>query len=113
MIFTCVVVIADSPSGTKSAKTSNGNARDAAKPAKKATDEAGRGGRKGGKRGGRSARPAKKTAEELDAEMEDYFVPGGASTNGADATQVNGVAADAAVSAPAAGGEATMVDEVL
>lgn len=59
----------------------------------------GRGG-KGGKRGGRAARPVKKTAEELDAEMADYFVPGNAT---ADAT-TNG-------SAPA--GDDAMVDEVL
>jgi len=51
-----------------------------------------------GGRGGRNARPAKKTAEELDSEMADYW-------------QTGATAGDAAV--PAANGDATMDDEIL
>lgn len=58
---------------------------------------------KKGKKGpvkAKSVRPAKKTAEELDSEMADYFV---------------GASADGTVAAPAAanGGDAPMEDEVL
>lgn len=56
---------------------------------------AGRGGRKG-----KNARPTKKTAEELDSEMVDYF--GGGSTD----------AAAAGAAQPAANGDANM-DEIL
>jgi len=52
---------------------------------------------------GRNARPAKKTAEELDSEMVDYF---GASTGIAEAG-ANGAAQ------PAAAGDANMDDEIL
>jgi hypothetical protein len=65
----------------------------------------GRGGRARRGRGGRNSRPAKKTAEELDSEMADYFDNGGAAAP--DAT-----AAPAAAVAPAANGDA-MEDEVL
>lgn len=59
--------------------------------------------KKGGKKGpvkAKSVRPAKKTAEELDSEMADYFV---------------GASADGTTAAPAAanGGDAPMEDEVL
>jgi THO complex subunit 4 len=66
----------------------------------------GKGARKprGGARGGRNARPAKKTAEELDSEMADYF------DNGAAANAETGASAGAAQ--PAAAGDA-MDDEVL
>lgn len=52
------------------------------------------------KRSGRAGRPKAKTAEELDAEMQDYF--------GGDAAPTNGAAPPAA----AANGDA-MVDEVM
>ena len=52
------------------------------------------------KKSGRAGRPKKKTAEELDAEMTDYF--GGSAA-------ANGTAQPAA----AAGGDTGMVDEVL
>lgn len=59
-------------------------------------------GRRG--RGGRNSRPAKKTAEELDSEMADYFE--GGNTAGAGVT-TNGTAQ------PATNGDAAMDDEVL
>ncbi|CAK7271815.1 RNA-binding RNA annealing protein [Sporothrix epigloea] len=46
-------------------------------------------------RRGRSARPAKKTAEELDSEMADYFVGNGATSNGATAPAAAAATADA------------------
>jgi THO complex subunit 4 len=52
-------------------------------------------------RGGREARPKKKTVEELDAEMADYF-PGGEAAPAADAAP-----------AAAAGGDTAMDDEML
>ncbi|KAH6604874.1 hypothetical protein Trco_006581 [Trichoderma cornu-damae] len=57
------------------------------------------------KRRGRNARPAKKTAEELDSEMADYFT--GANTN-----EAAGGAAPGAVPAPA-NGDAAMEDEIM
>ncbi|KAH8816329.1 putative mRNA export protein mlo3 [Xylogone sp. PMI_703] len=61
---------------------------------------------KGGRRGGRTrnARPAKKTAEELDSEMADYFNTGNTAENPGAAT------GDAA---PVANGDAPMEDEIL
>jgi THO complex subunit 4 len=53
-------------------------------------------------RGGREARPKKKTVEELDAEMADYF-PGGEAN----------AAAGADVAPAAAGGDAAMVDDEM
>ena len=83
--------------------------KDKPKPAtaEKAAPAAGRGrgqtrGRGRG-RGGREARPKKKTVEELDAEMADYF-PSGEGNNataGADAAQAT------------AGGDTAMDDEML
>ncbi|KAH8803837.1 putative mRNA export protein mlo3 [Hyaloscypha sp. PMI_1271] len=64
-----------------------------------ATRGRGKGGR--GKGAARNARPAKKTAEELDSEMVDYWQAGAA------ATETNGAAQ------PAAGGDANMDDEIL
>ncbi|PVH88782.1 hypothetical protein DL98DRAFT_157035 [Cadophora sp. DSE1049] len=58
-----------------------------------------------GGRGGRAARPAKKTAEELDSEMVDYWQTGATATDGA------GAATGAAQ--PAANGDANMDDEIL
>ncbi|KAL2068819.1 hypothetical protein VTL71DRAFT_15157 [Oculimacula yallundae] len=58
-----------------------------------------------GGRGGKAARPAKKTAEELDSEMVDYW------QTGASATDTQGAAAGAAQ--PAANGDANMDDEIL
>lgn len=58
-----------------------------------------------GGRGGRAARPAKKTAEELDSEMVDYWQTGASATDGA------GAATGAAQ--PAANGDANMDDEIL
>lgn len=76
----------------------------AAKPAIGEGNRAGRGGRggRGGRRGRNAGRPKPKTAEELDAEMTDYFVG-----NGTDAAATNGTA-------PAAtnGGEDLGMDEV-
>ncbi|XMA09402.1 hypothetical protein WAI453_002193 [Rhynchosporium graminicola] len=57
-----------------------------------------------GGRGGRAARPAKKNAEELDAEMVDYWQTGASATDA-------GAAAGAAQ--PATNGDATMDDEIL
>ncbi|KAH6850894.1 hypothetical protein B0I37DRAFT_372700 [Chaetomium sp. MPI-CAGE-AT-0009] len=62
---------------------------------------AGKGTKKTG-RGGRSNRPAKKTAEELDSEMADYFDSGNTENN-----------ANAAAPAAAAGGDAAMEEDVL
>lgn len=61
---------------------------------------------KGGKKRGKNVRPAKKTAEELDAEMGDYF--------NANATE-GGAAPAAAAPAPAAAGngDAAMQDEIM
>jgi THO complex subunit 4 len=55
-------------------------------------------------RTGRSARPARKTAEELDSEMADYFETG-----------VNAAGAEAAVGgvAAATNGDAAMDDEIM
>ena len=52
-------------------------------------------------RKGRSARPAKKTAEELDSEMADYFVQGANGESATDGAQT------------AANGDAAMDDEIL
>ena len=65
----------------------------------------GRGGRRGRGRGGRNPREKKKTLEELDAEMEDYF-PAGEGGNAAAVT--NGGAAG-----QNAGGDTAMDDEML
>lgn len=54
----------------------------------------------------RNARPAKKTAEELDSEMADYFV----ANSNADS---NANAAPAAAPAPVATGDAPMEDEIM
>jgi len=64
----------------------------------------GRGGKRGG--GARNARPTKKTAEELDSEMVDYF------QNGGEGSGETAVAATGAA-APVAGGDAAMDDEIL
>ncbi|KAK4210003.1 hypothetical protein QBC37DRAFT_377462 [Rhypophila decipiens] len=65
---------------------------------------AGRGGKKAGRgRGGRNSRPAKKTAEELDSEMADYFDAAGNADN----------AAVTAAPAAATNGDAPMEDEIL
>ncbi|KAL1792138.1 hypothetical protein ACET3X_009889 [Alternaria dauci] len=58
---------------------------------------------KGKGRGGRDARPKKKTVEELDAEMADYF-PGG---------ETNAAAGTAEVAQITAGGDTAMDDEML
>ena len=68
---------------------------------KPATDGA-RGGR-AAKKGGRAGRPKPKTAEELDAEMNDYFKVEGPAANGDGAT--NGAAA--------ANGTSMETDEVM
>ncbi|KAB5586065.1 hypothetical protein GE09DRAFT_51674 [Coniochaeta sp. 2T2.1] len=52
----------------------------------------------------RSGRPTKKTAEELDSEMADYFVAG---------SNENGAAAPAAAPAAATSGDAPMDDDIL
>ncbi|KIH95194.1 hypothetical protein SPBR_03968 [Sporothrix brasiliensis 5110] len=59
----------------------------------------------------RSARPAKKTAEELDSEMADYFVSNGTATNG---TTAPAAAPAAAAAAPAAAtADAPMDDDIM
>lgn len=60
-------------------------------------------GAKGGKRGGKTSRPAKKTAEELDSEMADYWETG---ANGGDAATTSGAAQPA-------NGDANMDEEIL
>jgi len=74
-------------------------------PVKNATGAGTRGGKGAARgkaaRGGRNPRPAKKTAEELDSEMADYW-ESGANANGGDATDAQ----------PAAG-DAAMADEIL
>lgn len=65
----------------------------------------GRGKRRGGATTGRSARPSKKTAEELDSEMADYF---GSADNAPAAATAGGGAA-----ATGSGGDAPMEDEIL
>jgi hypothetical protein len=62
---------------------------------------AGKGAKKAPGKRAKSGRPAKKTAEELDSEMTDYF-------NSANNENANGAAAPAA-----AGGDAPMEDEIL
>jgi len=64
----------------------------------------GKGTRGRGGRGGRNPRPTKKTAEELDSEMADYW-DAGANATGADAGAVT--------TQPAANGDAAMDDEIL
>ncbi|KAF4584439.1 protein mlo3-like protein [Ophiocordyceps camponoti-floridani] len=54
------------------------------------------------KRRGKSARPTKKTTEELDSEMADYFVGSNETTTGT-----------VAAAAPAANGDAAMEDEIM
>ncbi len=61
----------------------------------------GKAGRRAGARGARNPRPAKKTAEELDSEMADYFQSGTTATENGGAAQ------------PAANGDANMDDEIL
>ncbi|CAK7217273.1 RNA-binding RNA annealing protein [Sporothrix bragantina] len=68
--------------------------------------------KKAGGRRARSARPAKKTAEELDSEMADYFVSNGTATNGAAASAAAAAAAPAAAPA-AATADAPMDDEIM
>lgn len=76
--------------------------------AKKAGQAAGRGRNK--RRGtGRSARPAKKTAEELDSEMADYF-DAGANNNGNGNGNEGAAAQPAAAAAPA---DAAMEEDIL
>lgn len=65
----------------------------------------GRGGRRGRGRGGRNPRDKKKTVEELDAEMDDYFPTG----DGGDAMATNGGSAPV----QGAGGDTAMDDEML
>ncbi|PNS18760.1 hypothetical protein CAC42_5299 [Sphaceloma murrayae] len=66
-------------------------------------------GRGRNKKGKKPARPAKKTAEDLDADMADYFGPG---TAAAPAAATNGAAPAEAASATN-GGETAMDDEIM
>ncbi|PKS09742.1 hypothetical protein jhhlp_004363 [Lomentospora prolificans] len=76
---------------------------------KNAVSKTGQGaGRTRGKRRGRSARPAKKTAEELDSEMADYF--GAAENNNAAAGTGD---SNQAVAPAATNGDAAMEDDIL
>jgi len=109
-----VKTLSDRISGAKNTpKNAGGKPKNAAAAPKPAAAAAGNGAARGGAgrgrgrgRGGRGggARP-KKTAQELDAEMQDYFEP----ANGAAAAPATNGAAPAAATN---GGEATMVDEV-
>ncbi|KAI1813837.1 RNA recognition domain-containing protein [Poronia punctata] len=78
-------------------------ANDKKKDGGKAVGSGARGGRKRA-RGGRSSRPAKKTAEELDSEMADYFESGNQNEN------TNGTTTTAAAAATDA--DAAMDDEI-
>jgi len=79
--------------------------KSAANPKKNDTSTRGKAARGRGGKTGRNARPAKKTAEELDSEMVDYWNTGTATTETGAAT--NGAA-------PAAtNGDANMDDEIL
>ncbi|KAB8294250.1 hypothetical protein EYC80_009680 [Monilinia laxa] len=69
-----------------------------------------RGGKRGSRGGSNTARPTKKTAEELDLEMADYWESGNAA--GADAGGDNNQAASGAAQ-PATNGDANMDDEIL
>lgn len=62
-------------------------------------------GKKGRRGGGRTGRPVKKTAEELDSEMADYF-------QGAPANNEN-AAASGAPAATTGNGDAPMEDEIM
>ncbi|KAM3082467.1 RNA-binding RNA annealing protein [Clarireedia jacksonii] len=92
----------------KSAAINNnkpGNARGKAQPKKK-----------DGKRPGRPARPAKKTAEELDLEMADYWESGNGATGDNSNNQAgmdNGNQVANAAAQPATSGDANMDDEIL
>lgn len=63
-----------------------------------------KGAKKAAPRKGRNARPAKKTAEELDSEMADYFQGGETNTE---------AAANGAAPAATNGGDAAMEDDIL
>lgn len=92
----CVLTCCNSPpkAQPKSAAVTKAGANNAAASTRGKAGKRGRGGR------ARPARPAKKTAEELDSEMADYF----------DAT----AAAPAEAAAPApTNGDAPMDDEIL
>ena len=86
----------------KSAAKDKGRTQDKPKTNNTATNGASKGKNPRNKKPARSGRPKKKTAEELDAEMVDYFGAGG------EGAAPNGTTQQAA----AAGGDA-MVDEVL
>jgi len=75
----------------------------AAKGATDTREGRGRGRGRGAARGGRPAREKKKTVEELDAEMDDYFPAG----DGVDTMVTNGNAAATGVD------DTNMVDEML
>ncbi|KAI9744834.1 MAG: hypothetical protein M1818_001759 [Claussenomyces sp. TS43310] len=75
----------------------------------KGTEVRGRGRRGRAGRGGKSGRPTKKTAEELDSEMADYFGSGDAP---ATATIENGAAVANGSAQPATNGDA-MEDDIL
>lgn len=89
----------------KNAVKKDGKQAGAAKPKNQAANTNGSAGDKKAKKekSGRAGRAKAKTAEELDAEMQDYFGSGegaAASTNGAQAATTNG-------------GDTGMVDEVM
>lgn len=75
------------------------------KAATNGTEGTAKGARNTKKKSGRAGKPKPKTAEELDAEMQDYF--GSGETNGAAAPAANG----APQAAPATGEDAAM-DEI-
>lgn len=93
---------ATQPKAQPKSAASNKQATKATKgAAAKGAAAAGKGGRRGATR---NARPAKKTAEELDSEMADYF--------GGSSAPANENSAAAAPAAPAAG-DAAMEDEIM
>jgi THO complex subunit 4 len=79
--------------------------KSAANTKKTETSTRGKAARGRGGKAGRNARPAKKTAEELDSEMVDYW------NSGATATETGGATNGAAQTAT--NGDANMDDEIL
>jgi THO complex subunit 4 len=95
---------------TLAERTSQPKAQPKSAAARKTNEAKGAGasgrGKKGTRGGGRTGRPVKKTAEELDSEMADYFT-------GAPATNENTTTGTAAPAAPAGNGDASMEDEIM
>lgn len=95
---------------TLAERTSQPKAQPKSAAARKTNEAKGAGasgrGKKGTRGGGRTGRPVKKTAEELDSEMADYFT-------GAPATNENTTTGTAAPAAATGNGDASMEDEIM